>query len=90
MTDLLRIEQLNDQDVVDSRLIAAELGLKHSQFYRTIKDNQFELEEDFGQLSFKNATVTNSVGAVNTVKYAYLNEDQATYLMTLSSRLLLK
>jgi phage regulator Rha-like protein len=84
MTDLLRIEQLDNQDVVDSRLIAAELGIQHPQFYRTIKENQIELEEDFGQLIFKNGTVTNSVGAVNTVKYAYLNEDQATYLMTLS------
>jgi hypothetical protein len=40
--------------------------------------------QDFGQLCFKNTTVTNSVGAVNTVNYAYLDEDQAMYLMTLS------
>jgi phage regulator Rha-like protein len=84
VTDLLKIEQVNDQDVVDSRLIAAELGIEHRTFYRTISDNQIELEEDFGQLCFSHATVRNSVGAVNEVKYAYLNEDQATYLMTLS------
>jgi phage regulator Rha-like protein len=83
VTDLLKIEQVNDQDVVDSRLIAEELGLKHSQFYRTIKDNQFELEEDFGRVCFKNDTLQ-TAGGMQTVKYAYLNEDQATYLMTLS------
>lgn len=33
---------------------------------------------------FSHATVRNSVGAVNEIKYCYLNEDQATYLMTLS------
>jgi phage regulator Rha-like protein len=52
MTDLLRIEQVNDQDVVDSRLIAKELGVTHAQFYRTIKDNEIEIEQDFARVCF--------------------------------------
>ena len=82
--ELLKIENVNNTDVVDSRLIAQELGISHAAFYRTIKENQKDIEEDFTQVCFKNETVKNSVGAVNTVKFAYLNEDQATYLMTLS------
>jgi phage regulator Rha-like protein len=84
MNSLLKIETINEIEVVDSRLIAGELGISHAQFYRTIKDNQNDIEEAFGHLCFENETVKNSVGAVNAVKFAYLNEDQATYLMTLS------
>jgi phage regulator Rha-like protein len=83
VTDLLKIEQVNDQDVVDSRLIAEELGIKHAQFYRTIKDNETDIEQEFGSICFKNETRKRTVGGV-VEKYAYLNEDQATYLMTLS------
>ena len=82
--DLIKIERVNDCNVVDSRLIALELGISHSQFYRTIKDNETDIEQDFGHLCFKNESVQNSVGAVNKVKFAYLNEEQATYLMALS------
>ncbi|BAQ65533.1 Rha family transcriptional regulator [Geminocystis sp. NIES-3709] len=65
-------------------MIAIELGISHAQFYRTIKENETEIEQAFGHLCFKTETVKNSVRAVNEVKFAYLNEDQATYLMTLS------
>lgn len=83
MTDLSRIEKVNDQDVVDSRLIAEELGIKHAQFYRTIKENEIEMEQDFGSICFENETRKRTIGAV-VEKYAYLDEDQAMYLMTLS------
>jgi phage antirepressor YoqD-like protein len=84
VSDLLPIQSINNVDVVDSRLIAIELGIQHKNFYQAIKDNQIDIEQAFGHLLFETDTVKNSVGAVNEVKFAYLNEDQATYLMTLS------
>ena len=78
---------LNIEDgkvVVDSRLIARELGIKHKNFLATIDKYREEIEEDWGQFAFKTETVTNSVGASNTAKYALLTEPQATLLMTYS------
>lgn len=70
--------------VVDSRLIAARLGIEHESFLRTIKKYQTKIEQHFGQFRFEIGTVANSVGAVNQTKYALLTEAQATVLMTLS------
>ena len=86
MTDLLVINHPEDSAlVVDSRLIASELGVDHGNWIRNVVTKyQKETEQAFGHVRFENGTVTNSVGAVNTVKFAYLTEDQATFLMTLS------
>ncbi|WP_228059642.1 Rha family transcriptional regulator [Plectonema radiosum] len=70
--------------VVDSRLIAQELGIKHKNFLATLNKYIDEIEEDWGQVAFETETVTNSVGASNYLKYALLNEQQATLLMTYS------
>jgi phage regulator Rha-like protein len=82
MTDLLRIEQLNDQDVVDSRLIAAELGIQHKNLLETITKYQDRLERKTS-LAFKTETLK-TAGGKQAVKYCYLNEAQATLLMTFS------
>ncbi|MHC5821610.1 MAG: Rha family transcriptional regulator [Nostoc sp.] len=70
--------------VVDSRLIAIELGIQHKNFLATLDKYIDEIEEDWGQVAFETETVTNSVGASNSVKYALLTEQQATLLMTYS------
>lgn len=79
----IEIVSQNDHLVVDSRLIANELGVEHRALMQTIKKYLTEIQE-FGQVTFENATVTNSVGARNAVIFCYLNEEQATFLMTLS------
>ena len=85
MNNLIAIVNQGDTLVVDSRLIAERLGVGHSDWYRNIVlKYQTETEQAFGHLRFESGTVTNSVGAVNTVKFALLTEDQATFLMTLS------
>lgn len=66
--------------VVDSRLIADELGIQHKNVLATIKKYVDEIQ-DFGHLQFKNESVTNSVGARNTTFFYYLNEKQAKFLM---------
>lgn len=79
----LSIESIGDELVVDSRLIAMQLGIEHRALFRTIDKYISELQH-FGHLRFENATVTNSVGATNTVKFVYLNENQSALLMTIS------
>lgn len=79
----LQVIEKQDALVVDSRLIAEELEIQHKNFLETVRKYQPEIEE-FGHLAFETCTVTNSVGAVNSVVFCYLNEEQATYVMTLS------
>jgi phage regulator Rha-like protein len=70
----------NDVLVVDSRLIADELGIEHRALIKTIKKYVTEIEA-FGQLLFSAEAVTNSVGAVNQVTFCYLNEDQVKFIV---------
>ena len=83
MSNLTVIEQ-NGNLVIDSRLIATELVVSHKSFLETIRKHQNEIEAAFGQLHFQTASVQNNVGAVNNVTFAYLNEEQAAFAMTLS------
>ncbi len=83
LPDLLPIQSVNNVNVVDSRLIANELDIQHKNLYQAIKDNQTDIEEAFGRVLWETETL-NTAGGMQQVKFAYLNEDQATYLMTLS------
>lgn len=80
----LKIQNVKGELLVDSRLIAECLGIRHKNFLNNI-DVYLTSIEQLGHLAFETRTVTNSVGARNTVKFAMLNEDQATFLMTLSN-----
>lgn len=82
--NLMHIENINSQLVVDSRLVAKELGITHKAFSETIRKYTTEIEQDFGQLPIQTAVVKGNNGGGNPEKFYYLNEDQATYLMTLS------
>lgn len=78
--------QVNDNGtlVVDSRLIAERLFIRHKNLLETLKKYQSEIEQAFGQIAFETEAVTNSAGAVNETKFALLTEPQATVLMTFS------
>lgn len=82
MSDLI-VSSIENELVVDSRLIAQELGVTHEATMKTIEKYATELQ-GFGHLRFEIGTVTNSVGARNQVRFAYLNENQSTLLMSLS------
>jgi phage regulator Rha-like protein len=82
MSDLI-VTNIDGQLLVDSRLIAERLGVKHKATIQLIRANVNDLKE-FGHLAFEMEGVRNSVGAVNQEVFCLLNEDQATYLMTLS------
>lgn len=73
-----------DVFVVDSRLIAQELGVNHSDWYSNIiKKYQTEIEQEFGSLRFDNEVKKRQVGAT-TEKFVWLTEDQSYFLITLS------
>jgi len=81
---MLTVIEKENKLVVDSRLVAEELGIKHKAFLETIRKHKETIESAFGHLTFETATVKNSVGAVNQATVCYLTEDQATFVMTLS------
>ena len=66
---------------VDSRLIAPRLGIEHRSFLQTLGDYQTQIEQAFGILRFENAK---KKGRGRPSKFAYLTENQATFVMTLS------
>ena len=81
MSNLTVVEQFG-QTVVDSRLIAEELGIEHPSFIRTIRKYAEELLS-FGRVGFEIAPFE-TPGGMQQVVFCYLNEEQATFLMTLS------
>lgn len=76
--------EIEGELVVDSRLIAKQLGIQHKNLLETIKKHQSKIESRFGQCAFETETVKNGVGALNEVKFCWLNEGQSTAILTLS------
>ena len=70
--------------LIDSRVVADELGIKHTNLMQTIYKYQPEIES-FGLITFQTEAVKNenSRGA-KYQKIAYLTEDQAIFIGTLS------
>jgi phage regulator Rha-like protein len=62
----ITVQTINSTLVIDSRLIAAELGIEHRALKKTIQTYQSDFEE-FGTLD------TASVGVVGTSSYAESN-----------------
>lgn len=83
MTNLAKIDVIKQGDVlvVDSRLIADELGVSHESFMKTIRKHETKIEQRFGIIRFKIGEID---GRGRPEKYALLTEPQATTLMTFS------
>ena len=78
----MNIIEIKDQSPVVSHRIIAEHSAVKQRSVRLLIDKHFEDLEEFGHLSFEMTTVRNGVGAENEQKTYYLNEPQATLLMT--------
>lgn len=76
----IAVSTVNDTLVVDSRLVALELEIQHKNLFGTIKKYIEEIQE-FGLLAFETEEID---GRGQPEKFCYLNEEQATYVMTLS------
>ena len=70
--------------VVDSRLIAQDLGIKHKNFLETLNKYLSEIEEDWGRVAFETRVVKLPQGGSYKETWALLSEEQATLLMTYS------
>ena len=79
----IQIITLNESLVVDSRLIADELGIEHATLLKTIKKHLDRLERK-EPVRFEIDVVKRPQGGTYEVSYCYLNEYQATLLMTFS------
>jgi phage regulator Rha-like protein len=78
----IEVTTKNDVLVVDSRLIAEDLGIEHESFFRTIKKYEGKLEQRFGIIRFVNGVPSKPNGTPP--KYALLTEPQAKFLLSKS------
>jgi phage regulator Rha-like protein len=80
----LAVVEQNGELVVDSRLIADRLGIDHKPMLRMVEKYLTEFQ-GFGALRFENAAITGPVsGKTYQQRFCWLNENQATFLMSLS------
>jgi phage regulator Rha-like protein len=79
-TELL--EMVDNEPRISHRVIAEYTNTKQKNIVELIGKYKVKFEE-FGHLPFKTESVRNSAGALNEQKTFYLNELQATFLLTL-------
>ena len=70
--------------VVDSRLVAQELGIEHENFIETVKKYQKQAEQAFGVLRFETGKPTGGSLGGRPGKFVFLTEEHATFYMALS------
>ena len=82
-TSALSVSDLDGQLVVDSRLIAEQLGIKHDSLFATI-EKHYERLSAKNQVRFQIELRERAQGGKSKLRYALLDERQATLLMTYS------
>lgn len=82
-TSAINVQQKGDTLVVDSRLIAIDLGIQHKNLLATIKKYIDRLERK-EPVAFETQMVKRPQGGIYEETYCYLNERQANLLMTFS------
>ncbi len=80
----LAVCQRNGRFVVDSRLIALELGIEHRALLQTLNKYLDKIEASFGTVAFEMREFKTKQGNRSTEKIAWLTEEQSTILMTFS------
>lgn len=81
MRDILIVDE--GRAYVDSRRISAEIGVEHRSFYRLLRDHREVIERTFGRVRFE-ITPFETAGGVQSMAHALLDEDQATFAISLS------
>ena len=77
----MQIQSIEGDLVIDSRLVSKRLGIEHINFMETIGSFQTRIEQEFGIVRFETEKLKRRGRPQN---YAFLNEDQAVFLVTLS------
>jgi phage regulator Rha-like protein len=79
----IQIQEIEGQLLVDSRLIASRLGIQHDTLFATI-EKYLERLSAKSEVRFKIEFRERPQGGKSKVRYAFLDERQATLLMTYS------
>ena len=79
----LEIFEDGNELFVDSRLIAERLGIQHRSFLETLDSYKTQIEQAFGVLRFETAKPLPGSQGGRPGRFALLNENQATFVMTL-------
>ncbi|TAE74950.1 MAG: hypothetical protein EAZ85_03680 [Bacteroidetes bacterium] len=82
MEHQLEIQNINGIQVIDSRIIAKGLNIKHKNLLETIRKYQKDLE-DLGRFAFETETLQTK-GGKQEVNFCYFDELQCNFLVTLS------
>lgn len=84
MTDLFLITAKEGVNVVESVLLSKHLGVNHKDWINnTIKKHLATIEKNFGRVCFENAPFMTK-GGMQKRTIAYLSENQAIFISTLS------
>lgn len=78
------IECIGGELFVDSRLIADRLGIEHESFLETLDAHRVKAEAAFGVFRAETGKPQKGSRGGRPQNFFFLNEDQATFLMTLS------
>ncbi|MGF2034287.1 MAG: phage regulatory protein/antirepressor Ant [Nostoc sp. CmiVER01] len=76
----LNIQTIDSSLVVDSRLVATELGIQHKNLKELLKTYQADFE-GFGRVAFETETLE-TAGGIQQTSFYFLNEDQCYLLLT--------
>ncbi|WP_197278693.1 Rha family transcriptional regulator [Pseudanabaena sp. 'Roaring Creek'] len=83
--DELSVQVINDDLLgIDSRDIAAGLGIEHKNFLETVRNYQNNIEDRFGEVAFQTEASRGKNNATYQKKFALLSESQAYAACTLS------
>ena len=84
MTNISVFEQ-NETFVVDSRVVADQLGVNHSDWFRNIiKKYESQIQQGFGVLRFENGKPQTGSKGGRPDNFAWLTEDQCLFVMTIA------
>ena len=84
MDNFIRIRDIDGELRVDSRIIAEKLGVEHKNTLEMIKKFEDRLEK-YGRVAFKTIPF-DTVGGMQSLTVCFLNEQQSTFLVTLSRK----
>jgi phage regulator Rha-like protein len=80
----ITIVEVAGELVIDSRIIAEQLGIEHKSLLKLVRKHQVKIEAKFGKVRFEISDIEMPNGGTRQeVAFAWLNEGQITALMTL-------
>lgn len=83
MENEIELVTLDGEQLIDSRIIAEKLGIKHRHLTDVMIKNKYDIESSFGLL-LRETAKPNKIKGGRPERYYLLNEDQAIFSISLS------